>query len=181
MEKEVEATAKNLIIVSGPESTGKTSIAEYLANKYNAPLYPEYARSYIINLKRKYEYNDILKIAEYQYHQFISYNEKKVLSIFDTYLIITKVWFLWHSKTYPSWIDDALLSTKGALYLLCAPDIEWEPDAVRENGGETRKLLFDAYIKELEQYRLNYRVIYGLGDARLKNAESFVNDYIKTK
>jgi nicotinamide riboside kinase len=174
-------TGKNLIIVTGPESTGKTTIAQFLANMYSADYYPEYAREYIQNLDRNYNYTDIHTIAEFQYKQFLEYQKKNKLSIFDTYLIITKIWFQWHSKTYPAWIDDALLKTRGALYLLCATDIDWIPDMVRENGGDARELLFEMYRKELESFGLDYRIITGNNELRLKNASEFVDIYLKQK
>lgn len=177
----MEASGKNLIIVTGPESTGKTLIAQALSNKYRADFYPEYAREYIQRLNRKYNYTDIQNIAEYQFKQYNKYQSNNKLGIFDTYLIITKVWFLWHSGSYPEWIDDALLSTKGALYLLCAPDIDWMPDSVRENGGEARNILFNTYKEELTKYGLKFRIVTGKDDIRIKNAESFTETYLKRK
>ena len=177
----METTGKNLIIVTGPESAGKTSVALKLAEKYGAGYYSEYARDYIQQLTRKYNYYDILAIANYQYEQFKTYCAKNELSIFDTYLIITKIWFLWHSNKYPDWIDNAITDTKKALYLLCAPDIAWEPDPVRENGGKARITLFNAYRTELENYGLDYRIISGEGELREMNAINFVEHYLKLK
>jgi NadR type nicotinamide-nucleotide adenylyltransferase len=181
MEKEMENPGENLIIVTGPESTGKTTLAQALAGKYKAELYPEYAREYVQNLNRDYEFADILKIAEYQYNQFKEFQSGNKIAIFDTYLIITKVWFLWHSNTYPDWLDKAIKNTKGALYLLCAPDIAWIPDSVRENGGEARKQLFDTYRKELENYGLTYKIVTGCDNDRFENAVSFVESYLKQR
>ena len=50
------ASEKKLIIVTGPESTGKTSVAKYLANKYKGMYIAEYARNYIAKLNRKYKW-----------------------------------------------------------------------------------------------------------------------------
>lgn len=177
----MEAPAKNLIIVTGPESTGKTTIAQSLAKLYSAGFYPEYAREYIQSIGHKYNYTDIENIAKNQYKQFVDFSLKKQLGVFDTYLIITKVWFLWHSKRYPDWIDKALFKTKGALYLLCAPDIEWVPDSVRENGGEARNQLFNLYRQELENYGLEYHIVTGDGNTRINNAIGFVENYLTQK
>jgi nicotinamide riboside kinase len=52
------------IVVVGPESTGKSSLCEQLAMKYQTPWVPEYARDYLMKLGRPYDYNDLLIIAK---------------------------------------------------------------------------------------------------------------------
>jgi nicotinamide riboside kinase len=147
----MERTRSSTIIITGPESTGKTTIAENLAERFQGKLIPEYARAYISNLKGTYNFKDIINIARWQYQHFTEAKQaKKAHKYFiDTYLIITKIWMLWHAGRYEKWIDKALEDTRDCHYLLCAPDIEWKPDDVRENGGEKRLELFDAYKLEL--------------------------------
>jgi len=54
------------IAITGPESTGKSLLAEQLARYYNTVYVPEYAREYIDNLNKPYNFDDILKIAKAQ-------------------------------------------------------------------------------------------------------------------
>ncbi len=177
MEKTMETTGNRSIIITGPESTGKTSIATALANYYKGYVVPEYARSYISGLNHKYTYEDILVIADWQYKQMK--NKANTLVVFDTYLIITKIWLKWYKGKYPEWIDKAILETGDSLYLLCATDIEWVPDDVRENGGEARERLFFEYKEELEKFKLNYKIVTGIDERRVLNAIRFVDDYLK--
>ena len=37
---------------------------------------------------------------------------------------------------FPDWVDEQISQASFDLVLLCAPDIPWIPDPVRENGGE---------------------------------------------
>ena len=55
-------------------------------------------------------------------------------------------------------------------YLLCAPDIPWEPDPLRENGGHMREKLFHLYMQVLETHKLRYEIISGPGEERLSKA-----------
>lgn len=177
----MEAAANRTIIITGPESTGKTSIASALTAHYSGLLIPEYARSYVNELKTKYTYEDIVNIANWQFIQMKA-NKNKYdgqLVFFDTYLIITKIWLIWFAGKYPTWIDDAILDTCDSLYLLCATDIEWTPDSVRENGGEARERLFLEYKSELEKFKLNYVIVNGIDEQRITNAKNFVDDYLK--
>jgi nicotinamide riboside kinase len=84
----VERADRNCVIVTGPESTGKTSIAECLSQKLKGYYVPEYARDYISSLGRKYNYNDILHVARKQEDDFeINIKTDNRIVIFDTYLI----------------------------------------------------------------------------------------------
>jgi NadR type nicotinamide-nucleotide adenylyltransferase len=180
MEKKTEISNCKTIIVTGPESTGKTTVAKYLSEKYNGYYFPELAREYVEKLGRKYNYRDIVHIAEKQKEQFENAMSlcKDKTAIFDTYLIITKIWMVWNSGRYETWIDEMIEKTNQAVFLLCTPDLEWQADNVRENGGEKRIELFNLYREELENFDLNYSLIEGNGTARFDNAERVIKEYL---
>ncbi len=178
----MESTAKGpiRIILTGPESTGKTMLCASLATLYKGEYIPEYARDYVLGLNRHYIYNDVVHIAEKQIELLNEYSKHSCNYIFvDTYLIITKVWLKRVFKKVPRWIDQEIARTKDALYLLCKPDIPWEPDAVRENGGKMRSILFKEYQSELKQAGLQYVFIEGTGTKRIDCAESIIKNFIK--
>lgn len=160
-----------VIVVTGPESTGKTALCKALSEQLNAEWYPELARGYVESLNRPYTYGDVVKIAKEQietYNQMLLAGHK--LLIFDTGLIITKVWFDVVYGKCPNFIDQHLQKQKVDFHLLCDVDIPWVPDSVRENGGAQRVALFNRYKKELEYYAYPYQVISGLNKARVENA-----------
>jgi NadR type nicotinamide-nucleotide adenylyltransferase len=163
------------IVVTGPESTGKTNIASFLAEKFNSVWVPEYARYYIENLKEKYDYSDLESIARKQVEDYHYYTgSTNGLVIFDTWLIITKVWFWKVYKKYPNWLQESIDNLKIDLYLLCAPDIEWTADPVRENRGVIRELLFKAYEQEIIKTGVSYGIVSGSGKKRYDEAERIV-------
>ena len=160
------------IVVTGPESTGKTELAQALAEKLNSIWVPEYARQYVENLNRPYDYDDVVQIAQYQVAQEAEYALKigKGLIIFDTWLIITKVWLDLVFGKCPEWVFDHIRSTKIDLFLVCDTDLPWVADQVRENGGEKRKELFHLYCNEIRAFGFNYEIVSGFGDERTANA-----------
>lgn len=163
------------IIITGPESTGKSTLTAGLASHYKAMQVNEYARNYIENLNRKYNYDDVVHIAKTQIKQLSKNYEENKIVFFDTGLIITKVWFEKVFNKVPSFVYKALENIKIDMYLLCFPDLEWKADNVRENGGEKRILLFNEYEKQLSGYGFNYSIISGLENQRLLNSIKILN------
>jgi nicotinamide riboside kinase len=163
------------IAITGPESTGKTSISEYLALAFNGIWIPEYARHYMKKINRPYTFEDIIKIGITQINQRKEAETKEPDFIFlDTWLIITKIWFLEVFKKCPHWIDEAIVNNPVDLYLLCEPDIPWIPDPLRENGEEKRKYLFERYLNEIIKTGVPYELVSGTEEFRNLNARSKV-------
>lgn len=54
------------VVIIGPESTGKSTLCEQLANHYHTLWCPEYAREYLLVHGTKYTYDDLLTIAKGQ-------------------------------------------------------------------------------------------------------------------
>ncbi len=161
------------IVITGPESAGKTQLTRKLADYYHCNWIPEFARSYIESLDRKYTYYDVEIIAQHQWSQYIETlihnTEKAPFIFFDTWLIITKIWFIEVYEKFPDWIDSCIQKAEIDLFLLCKPDLPWEFDPVRENPHR-REYLFERYKSEIETFGFNYQIISGIGHKRLDNA-----------
>lgn len=159
------------IAVVGPESTGKSELSKKLAAHYKSPWVEEYARSYVEQLNRHYTFEDVCTIAGKQIEDELVYEKEHPESFvfFDTELIITKVWFDYCFQKVPDFVDERLRKGFFDLYLLCEPDLPWQPDPVREHGHD-RDYFFERYKSEIEQLGKPYVFIHGSGDERLMNA-----------
>ena len=167
------------IVLTGAESTGKTTLAKQLAAYYHTIYVPEYAREYVENLNRPYGYKDIEQIAKKQIElEKESFCKANRYLFLDTALIVIKVWFLHKYKTVPDWLLHNMKKDKYDLCLLCETDIPWIEEPVRENQ-ELRKYLSDLYLQELENNKFPYFVVKGKGQRRLKNAIKSVDHYFK--
>lgn len=166
------------IVITGAESTGKSELAKQLATHYKGLWIPELARTYIEGLDRAYTYEDVEKIARLQIEdeQKLQFNRKPIF--FDTWLIITKVWFDFRFEQHPEWLHQAIRNSKIDMFLLCDIDLPWLFDPVRENGGENRKKLHQIYIEELKFYGFNYRIVQGIGPNRFQNAVEHLNSFM---
>ncbi len=166
------------VLITGPESTGKSELAAALAASYGGEVVPEYARLYIENLGRKYEYQDVEHIANQQVRQYEASRPHAEWVFFDTWLIITRVWFEVVYGTVPGWIDDQIRKTRFDLVLLCDTDIPWVSDPVRENGGERREMLLEKYKIELDRFGLDWELVSGVGEERNRMAINLINTQI---
>ncbi len=159
------------IVICGPESTGKTELANHLATVFGAELIPEYARTYIENLDRPYTYGDVEHIAGVQAMELEKAERRKSrVIILDTYLVITKVWFLEVYGRMPGWIDRQLEKSGIDLFLLCYYDMEWVADPVRENPGPRRIHLYERYHQEIESLGIPCETVRGFGRERFECA-----------
>lgn len=151
------------IIITGPESSGKTTLCEALSRHFKIPFSKEYARDYLKKIKKRYTEIDLIKIAKEQFK-----SEEKC-AILDTDLITIKIWSNYKYGNCNNWILQKINKQKSQnrFYLLCKPDIKWKKDQLRENPND-RMQLFEIYKKELEELNHNYYIIEGKN--RLINA-----------
>jgi len=163
------------ITITGPESTGKSELAKQLSTHYKTAFVPEIAREYLANLGKAYVYEDILKIAKEQLktENSIAHKARKILFC-DTDLVVTKIWSSYKYGKCNLWIEEKVKSHRYDLYLLCDIDLPWVEDPLREHPGK-RKELFALYLKELQQLKVNFVIISGIGTERTENAILAIN------
>jgi NadR type nicotinamide-nucleotide adenylyltransferase len=165
------------IAIIGPESTGKSTLSKALAEYYNEPFVPEYGRKYLEENGKDYNRSDLLAISKGMviWEDKMKAIAKKKLFC-DTDLVMMKVWYeVKYGECHP-WVLNHINSNPYDLHLLCAPDLPWENDPLRENP-HIREDLFELYRKELENYRYEYRIISGK-DGRLEKAIEAVEDLV---
>ena len=166
------------ILITGPESTGKSELSLELASQFGGISIPEFARGYIENLDRPYSYSDVEHIAKKQSEEYDHVNQETNWIFFDTWLVITKVWFEVVYKKTPGWIEDRIRQASFDLVLLCDTDLPWIPDPVRENGGVNREKLLDIYKNELDRFGMDWTLISGSGSDRVSRANRLINNKI---
>ncbi len=165
-----------IIVITGAESTGKTTLTESLAKFYNVPFIPEIARHYIESLNRKYTFSDVETIAKMQVEMFDKIIKSDAPYIFvDTWLIVTKIWFEFVYNKIPDWLVQEIKKTKIDLFLVCDIDLPWVYDPVRENGGENREILQNKYIETISEYNFKYKIVSGFNEKRIQCAQRFIN------
>lgn len=158
------------VVITGPESSGKSTLSKHLSESLFIPHVREYAREYLAALDRVYDQSDLLHIAKGQLGL-----EKDIICqtpsflICDTDLLTIKIWSEYKYSCCDSEIIRLFKNNLPDLYLLAAPDFPWEEDSQRENP-DNREELFSIYEKEILDLKIPYKVISGTESERLELA-----------
>lgn len=164
------------IAITGPECSGKSTLAKQLGDHFNATVIDEYAREYLEKQNGSYSPEDVETIAEAQFSQ--NNTETKNLLISDTEMLVNKVWFEEKYKYTSQLIEKFLHQQEFNYYLLCKPDIPWEFDKLRENPSDRERiyLVYKSLLKSL--YPNKFIVIEGSQKERFEKANEIISDFI---
>jgi nicotinamide riboside kinase len=142
------------IAFTGPESSGKTTIATWCAQEFSLTFIDEFARIYLAN-QSSYNQKDLDIMAHNQVALW-----PKMGFVADTEMHVFQIWSLEKYAEVSQTIQNLLIKQEFDHYFLCAPDIPWEADPLRENPHD-RERLFALYIDALEQLERPYTILSG--------------------
>ena len=171
------------IVLFGPESTGKTTLAKRLAAYYETNWVPEYAREY---LQKKWDYSkdicsleDLPIIMEGQSKLENKLLEKSNKLIFcDTNSVVTQIWSETHFNGYCS--KEILYNAKNSdhdFYILTDIDIPWKEDDLRDRPNERMKML-NIFKTKLDQYKFPYKLVSGDLQTRIRESIKIIDKII---
>lgn len=122
-----------VVVLTGPESAGKSTLSQALAERFNAPLVSEYVREFIEQEQRDTNYADISTIAKQQLRNELAARAKRPpLLLLDTHLLSNKLWSEVLFDRCPAWIENVLLSQHYDLIGLLSPmGMPWQADGQR--------------------------------------------------
>ena len=145
-----------VVVVTGSESTGKTTLAAHLARAFDTAWVPEYARTYldekIATTGTALDASDVEPIARGHIAAAdAGIVRARGLVVFDTDLVSTVVYSRHYYGDCPPWIERAARNRLGDLYLLCDIDAPWIPDPARDlpHRREHMHGLFEAALDAL--------------------------------
>lgn len=188
------------IVVLGPESTGKSTLCQLLAQHFNTIWCAEYAREYLLEHGTDYTFNDLLTIAKGQLAleeaakeslaaRSLSFDNSPVFTsdqrpttnylFIDTDQYVMKVWCEFVFGDCHNWILRRIAERPYDLYLLCDVGLPWVKDELREYPDEgPRQKLFHIYKDILVNQNTPWAIISGNYEQRLQAAIDAVNRHL---
>jgi NadR type nicotinamide-nucleotide adenylyltransferase len=159
------------VVVSGSESTGKTTLAADLASHYGTVSSPEFAREYLERKRSPLDDSDVEPIARGQIAgEDEAATRASGLLILDTDLVSTVVYSRHYYGRCPEWIAEAARSRLADLYLLLQPDVPWVPDGNLRDRPAARDELHGLFHYALQAFGARYVEIGGSWAERKRHA-----------
>jgi NadR type nicotinamide-nucleotide adenylyltransferase len=173
------------VLIFGPESTGKTTLAEQLAERFNTSWVAEWARELVAAKDNVVEEADIPAIVagQCEREEEATLRCNKLLFC-DTDVVTTTVYARHFYGRCAPWVQRAADERIGRydLILFCDTDIPWQSDPQRDPRHaepEFRAYFRDLFEAELLSRRLRYKVVRGVGEDRVENAARFVEEMMR--
>jgi NadR type nicotinamide-nucleotide adenylyltransferase len=169
------------IVVTGSESTGKTTLAHELSAWLGVPCVDEYSRRYAVQKGSPLDGDDVDAIAR---GQMVAEDDVLAtaassghqLIVLDTDLLSTVVYARHYYGAVADWILAEARRRRGDLYLLCAIDIPWSADGVRDRP-ESRAELHALFRAALREFAVSWVPVEGRGPLRLQSAIAAVRGW----
>lgn len=172
------------VVLYGPESTGKTTLAAQLAAHYNTIWVPEYMRTY---LQRKWDdkkelvsREDLLPIANGQLKlEEEAFQQAEKLLICDTNLLELKVYSEYYYNGFcPQEIKTEAQKNNYDLYLLTYVDTPWEAEILRDRPNN-REEMFQIFQAELKKQKFPYIILKGNKTERFQEAVQIIDSLLR--
>ena len=152
------------VCLYGPESTGKSTMAKYMAEHYHTVSVPEVSREFLSN--NDFTLEDIIRIGKAQTER-IHHTARLANRVMfcDTDLITTEIYCRHYLKTIPDILFELEREVSFDRYFLMDIDVPWVADGLRDLG-DRRKEMFEVFRNELDLRKIPYILVSGDWDQR---------------
>jgi HTH-type transcriptional regulator, transcriptional repressor of NAD biosynthesis genes len=147
------------VCIYGPESTGKSTLAIRLADRYKTEYVPEVAREFINS--NDFTVDDIVAIALAHFNRI----EEKTktanrILICDTDVITTQIYCRHYLNVVPEILYELEKKVNYSKYFLLDIDVPWVEDGLRDLGHR-RDFMMNTFRDELIQRRISFVPVQG--------------------
>ncbi|AQR70409.1 nicotinamide-nucleotide adenylyltransferase [Janthinobacterium sp. LM6] len=164
------------VAILGAESSGKSTLAAALAERYGSVWVPEYLREFVETQGRVPVAADQFGIARMQLARENAAAAQAQHFLFcDTTPLMTAV----YSRHYFHGVDAPLAALADdyhyGLTLVTAPDSPWVADGLQRESEAVRQLIHRQLLEELAERQISYLLVSGSLAARLEQADAWLS------
>ncbi len=164
------------VVITGPESTGKSTLCQKLSQHYNTVSTLEYAREYLLKNGLAYtaEEVEVMGFQQVKNNNLLS----EGLVFCDTDALTYAIWYEIAYQKKSAFLEKLWKDNLPDLYLLTQIDLPWEEDEMREHPNK-REFLFDFYAQRLGEVSVPVQIIEGVENeerffSAIKKVDSFL-------
>ncbi len=153
-----------VVVLTGPESAGKSTLCSALAARFQAPVVREYVREYMELHRRDTCLADITPIAQMQWQREQAARAlRPPLLLLDTHLLSNQLWSQTLFGSAPPWIAATLAQARyDAVFLLAPEGLPWQADGQRcQPDLGARQAFYRALQTELERLGQPWQAVTG--------------------
>lgn len=176
------STGLRRVCVTGPESTGKTTLAQRIADRLHTEWVPEASRVYAERKASALDSSDVAPIAREHIRLADAAAERaraagQTVLVLDTDLLSTVVYARHYYNMVPPWVERVERSRRADLYLLCDIDVPWIADGIRDRP-QNRDEMFELFHHALIRRKARFVIVRGGWDERWAIAEQALSALI---
>lgn len=168
-----------LVCLYGPESTGKSTLAKRLAERYHTEFVPEVAKEIISS--NQFSPEDIVRIGRAQTERVLTLSKSANRVLFcDTDVITTGIYADVYLHSIPDELGHLEREIHYDLYFLFDIDVPWVADGLRDLGDQRHKM-FDRFRHELERRNIPYILVSGSYQERERTVVNVVDRMLSSQ
>lgn len=156
----IKNTLQSTVVLFGPESCGKTTMAKNLSKTFRGDFLHEWARPYLEECgpETTEERMTNIVLGQAAVEQSFANRSQKILIFKDTDLLTTLGFYRLYNMKIDIRIYDLIKELSGDLYIVMNDGIPFEKDILRY-GGDKRESNRQFWIDLLEEFNLEYYVV----------------------
>jgi NadR type nicotinamide-nucleotide adenylyltransferase len=167
------------VAILGAESTGKSTLASALAERYGTGWVPEYLRHFVETRQRTPLEDEQITIARAQIeHEELAAATASRVLFCDTTPLMTAIYSRFYWGRVDPGLDALAKSRRYDLTVVTAPDCPWTADGLQRESEEVRRIVHEDLVRTLRTLDIGFLLAAGSLEQRVRHVSASLDSLI---